>query len=98
MDGEAVEEFIENVKGDVTDPALCDAVASAARVLFESEEENTTTLPVDMTNVDGDKAREIATAVIDLGQKQDEATQAAEKATAVANSVHTDENGQNSQG
>ena len=91
-----LDQMINNTKADITgDNILAEAFEKAARAIFEGvgvEGTETTSLPTEMGDVTGDKAKEIATAVANLGETQDAAADAKE---AVDNSTELSERAEN---
>ena len=91
-----LDQMINNTKADITgDNILAEAFEKAARAIFEGvgvEGTETTSLPTEMGDVTGDKAKEIATAVTNLGETQDAAADAKE---AVDNSTELSERAEN---
>lgn len=77
-----LDQMIEATKADIVDDnILAEAFEKGARAIFEGvgvEGTETTSLPTEMGDVSGDKAKEIASAVTNLGETQDAAAEAKE--------------------
>lgn len=73
---------ISETKADIADDnILAEAFEKAALAIFEATDGSgteTTSLPTEMGDVSGDKAKEIASAVTNLGETQDAAADAKE--------------------
>jgi septal ring-binding cell division protein DamX len=86
-----LDQMIAATKADIADDnILAEAFEKGARAIFEgvgAEGTETTSLPTEMADVSGDKAKEIATAVTNLGATQDaaaEAKEAVDKSTEIS--------------
>ena len=77
-----LDQMINATKADITgDNILAEAFEKATRAIFAGvgvEGTETTSLPTEMGDVTGDKAKEIASAVTNLGETQDAAADAKE--------------------
>lgn len=78
-------DFISGVRTDVTDGVFAEAVVRAAQVLFEGSE--STVVSVDVSNLDGETAKELAAKMTELGEKREAAGDADKQADETATEV-----------